>query len=161
MIEEFAVANEKLSQALLGRAREFEFPDGRTLFRQGEFPNGLFLIREGEASLFMLSPADRIIASFRAGPGCVLGLTAVVELLPHTLSANVRRGTKVGFVEMEEFHCILADDPSLYPPLLSLLASEVVMAQAALLESIADKAPHRLTYEETCSEAHWEFLAAS
>lgn len=162
MIEEFAAANEKLFQVLLGRAREFDCTDGRTLFKQGDFPDGLFLIRTGEASLLRLSPADRIIASFRAGPGCVLGLAAAVDVMPYTLSANVRRGTKVGFVDLVEFHSLLTDNSSLYRPMLSLLASDFRTACAAPQEAVADTAPRRRkTAESACSEAHWEFLTAS
>jgi CRP-like cAMP-binding protein len=161
MIEEFAAANKKLFKVLLGRAREFNCTDGRALYRQGDFPDGLFLIREGEASLLRLSPADRIIASFRAGPGCVLGLAAAVQVLPYTLSANVRRDTKVGFVDLVEFHSLLQDDPSLYPQLLSLLASDFRTACAAHQEAVTDTGRRRGMEEEACSEAHWEFLAAS
>lgn len=161
MIEEFAAADERLFHNLLSRAREFDCADGRTLYRQGDFPDGLFLIREGEASLLRLSPADRIIASFSAGPGCVLGLAAAVEVMPYTLCANVRRGTKVGFVDLVEFHSLLEDNPSLYPPMLSLLASEFRTACAGHQEAIVDTARRRGAEESACSEAHWEFLAAS
>jgi len=133
MNQDCFAADGRFFQALVKRSKECPYGDFHTLFKQGEFPKGLHVIRDGEASLMMLSRSERIIASFRAGPGSVLGLPAVVGLVPYTLSAIVRKGSSVGFVELEVFNDLLREDPSLYPSVLSLLASEVRAARSSLV----------------------------
>jgi CRP-like cAMP-binding protein len=132
MNQECFTADGRFFQALIEKSTECPYGDFHTLFKQGEFPKGLYIIRDGEAALLMLSPTERIIASYRAGPGSVLGLPAVVGSLPYTLNAIVRKGTIVGFIELESFNALLREDPSLYPSVLRLLASEVRAARSTI-----------------------------
>jgi CRP-like cAMP-binding protein len=146
------IADSELFQALVKRSTECPFGDFHALFSQGEFPKGLHIIRDGEASLMMLSPSERIIACFRAGPGSVLGLPAVVGLVPYTLSAIVRKGSTVGFIELEAFNDLLREEPSLYPLVLSLLGSELRAARSALLGVRETPSSHQAIAERTFFE---------
>jgi CRP-like cAMP-binding protein len=132
MSQKCFIADGRLFQALVTRSNARPYGDFHTLFKQGEFPKGLYIIHDGEASLLMLSHTERIIASFRAGPGSVLGLPAVVGLLPYTLSAIVRKGSMVGFIALEVFNDLLREERSLYPSVLSLLAAEVRAARSTI-----------------------------
>jgi CRP-like cAMP-binding protein len=126
-------ADGRLLLALAERSTEQSCIDFTTLFKQGEFPKGLHIIREGEAFLILCSPTGRILASFHAGPGSVLGIPAVVGLgEPYTLTAVARKGSCVGFIETEEFLDLLTADPSLYPLVLNLLSAEVRAARLTL-----------------------------
>ena len=149
------LADQRLFQILSGRTSEIVCDVGRTLFKQGDPPAGLYVIREGEASLLMFSPSEDIIASFRAGPGSVLGLPAVIASMNYSLCANVRKGSKVGFLRAEDLHELLREDPSLYSCALSLLASEVLAARTALLEFISYTAERKTSLTPYLSEVHW------
>jgi CRP-like cAMP-binding protein len=153
MNQDCFAADGRFFQALVKRSKEYPYGDFHTLFKQGEFPKGLHIIRDGEASLIMLSPSERIIVSFRAGPGSVLGLPAVVGLVPYTLSAVVRRGSTVGFIELEVFNDLLREEPSLYPSVLSLLGSEVRAARSALVGVRENPSSHQAIAERTFFEA--------
>jgi CRP-like cAMP-binding protein len=80
----------------------------------------------------LLSAAGQIVRGFRAGPGSVLGLPAAVGKAPYTLTASVGRGSVVGFVPLADLTKLLQENPSLYPSVLTILASEVRAARAAL-----------------------------
>jgi CRP-like cAMP-binding protein len=126
-------ADGRLFLALSKRSTEQSCIDFTTLFKQGEFPKGVHIIREGEAFLILFSPTGRILASFHAGPGSVLGIPAVVGLgAPYTLTAVARKGSSVGFIETKEFLDLLAADPSLYPLVINLLSAEVRAARSTL-----------------------------
>jgi CRP-like cAMP-binding protein len=149
MKQDSFAADSGLFQALAKRSMERPLGDSCTLFSEGEFPKGLHIIRDGEASLMMFSPSERIIACFRAGPGSVLGLPAVVGLVPYTLSAIVRKGSIVGFIELEAFNDLLREQPSLYPSVLSLLASEVRASRSALVGVKESPSSHQAIAERT------------
>jgi len=132
MKQDSFVANPRLFQALVKRSKECICLDFTTLFKRGDFPEGLYILREGQASLLLLSPTDRIISSFHAGPGSILGLPAVIGLVPYTLTAIARKGSIVGFVERGTFNDLLQEEPAFYPLALSLLASEARSARLTL-----------------------------
>jgi CRP-like cAMP-binding protein len=125
-------ADHQLFEAFAGRSETTICNEGCTLFKQGAEPQGIYVVLDGEASLVMLSPGGQIVWSFRAGQGSVLGLPAAVGKAPYTLTAFVRRGSVVGFVSVADLSKLLQEQPSLYPSLLTILASEVRAARAAL-----------------------------
>lgn len=125
-------ADPRLFHALETRSKSYDCNENCVIFSQGDIPDGLYIIRDGEASLVMLSPTDQIISSFRAGPGSVLGIPAVIGSTPYSLHATARKGSSVGFIGRGEFNDLLREDPSLYPSVLNLLAVEVRAARAAI-----------------------------
>lgn len=81
-------ADHRLFQALLRCSQPLQIGEQRALFNQGDLPEGVLLLVAGEVALLMFSSAGRLVTSFRADPGSVLGLPAVVGHNRYTLSAN-------------------------------------------------------------------------
>jgi CRP-like cAMP-binding protein len=107
---------------------------GGTLFKQGDKPAGLYILKRGEANLIMESNEGRIVMCIHAEAGSVLGLPGVIANEPYTMTALVRGGSDVRFVEQSDFADMMRDEPSLYPKVLEVLAAEVKAARHALLE---------------------------
>jgi CRP-like cAMP-binding protein len=144
-------ADNQLFKELAGRSETTICNEGRTLFKQSTEPQGIYVVLDGEASLVLLSPGGQIIWSFRAGPGSVLGLPAAVGKTPYTLTAFVRRGSVVGFVSLADLSKLLQEQPTLYPSLLTILASEVRAARAAL--ATLEPNPSSFQNETRCRNA--------
>jgi CRP-like cAMP-binding protein len=66
-------ADHRLFQALLRRSQPVQIDEQRTLFNQGDLPQGVLLLVAGEVALLMFSSAGKLVTSFRADPGSVLG----------------------------------------------------------------------------------------
>ncbi|HWA95819.1 MAG TPA: cyclic nucleotide-binding domain-containing protein [Terracidiphilus sp.] len=145
-------SNECLFHTLYRFSIPVEYGANCSLFRQGDHPTGLYLVCQGEASLVMFSSVESIIGSFSAGPGSILGLPAVVSKESYTLSAIVRKGSVIRFVDMTDFENILAKDPTLYPSVLSLLAAEVRAARALLSGSAKGISPFTMVSQYTVTE---------
>lgn len=126
------IAQKELFDSLAAHGETFVCTENQTLFRQGERPSGLYLVQGGEAALMLLSPGGNILYSFPALAGSVLGLPAVIEDVPYTLSAIARKGSQIAVVESGSFRELLGRKPHLYPSVLSILASEVRAARNAL-----------------------------
>jgi CRP/FNR family transcriptional regulator len=137
MNQDSFVADWKLFHALDMRSTSVDCKENQVLFNQGDPAEGLFIIRDGEASLVILSRTDDIIFSFCAGPDSVLGVPAVVGSQPYSLTATVRKGSNVGFVERDEFNDLLRKDPSLYPSVLKLLAGELNDVRKAIASHLS------------------------
>jgi len=138
MEQDSFLVDHRLFSALERSCETSTSDEGGTLFRQGEDPHGVYLIRSGEANLLKLSPAGRMLLSFHAGPGSVLGIPASVGNTPYTLTANVRKGSVTGFVQHRKFHSLLRNEPSLYPYVLTILASEIRVARNAVAIALDD-----------------------
>lgn len=141
-----------LFQALYQQSTPVECGANCSLFRQGDTPTGLYLLCEGEASLLMHSSVERVIGSFIADPGSILGLPAVVSKEAYTLTAIVRKGSVIRFVDKSHFEDILARNPALYPSVLSLLASEVRAARALLAGPAKGISPFTIVSQYTVTE---------
>ena len=80
----------------------------------------------------MRSPSGRTVMCLSVGSGSLLGLPALVGREKYTLTAMVRSGSKIRYMSREEFENLIQAEPSLYPSLLTVLASEVRLARRAL-----------------------------
>ena len=127
-------ADHKLMQALDKRSQPVPCSEGHILFNQGDGPRGLYILRSGEASLIMQSPSGTIVFSLRAPAGSLLGLSAVIDNEPYSLSAMVRKDSDVRFVSRNDFEELIQAEPSLYPSVLQVLAAELRAARLAFSE---------------------------
>ena len=127
-------ADHDLIRALEKCSRPVSCREGHTLFSQGEAPRGLFILRSGEAALLMESAPGQAVMFVTVGPGSVLGLPAVIGKQPYTLTAMAKKDSVVGFVTEREFEDVIQAEPSLYPKILKVLASEIRAARKALCE---------------------------
>jgi CRP-like cAMP-binding protein len=73
--------------------------------------------------------------SLHASAGSLLGLPGVIGNKPYTLTAVASKQSNLRFVARKDFEELLSADPSLYPEVLRLLATEVRTARYALSES--------------------------
>jgi CRP-like cAMP-binding protein len=134
VIQDSFTANRKLIETLKNRSLPILCSEGRTLFVQGEACGGLYILESGEAVLVLNSPSGRAIACLRAASGSLLGLPALVARGPYTMTALVRKGSKVRFVTRDNFEKLLEAETELYPHVLQVLAAEVRAARQALAE---------------------------
>ena len=141
----------RLFEALAGRCETISCDEGVTLFKQGDKPRGIYIIRNGEANLLMLTTSGRIISSFTAESGSVLGLPSAVANTPYSLTAVVRKGSVIGFIRLQDFHSLLRSEPTLYPCVLLILSSEIRSARTALASAF-DTAPSHRDYVQLTEE---------
>jgi CRP-like cAMP-binding protein len=125
-------ADRQLFEALENHSQSISCNEGGILFRQGEAPTGLYIIQSGEAALMRESPSGTAIICLNAGSGSLLGLPGLVANEPFTLTAMVRRGSKVRFVTRSDFEDLMRSEPSLNLSVLQVLAAEVRSARIAL-----------------------------
>ena len=93
---------------------------------------GLYILKSGKASLVMKGENGVEVMHLTIGPGSILGIPAVVTKEPYTLSARACVGSEVGFVELSDFEDLMQREPSLFPLVLGVLATEVRAARIAL-----------------------------
>jgi len=125
----------ELIDVLESRSLPIFCDQGRKLFIQGEACSGLYILESGEAALLLNAPSGRVVFCLSAGPGSLLGLPAVVGNEPYSMTAMVKKGSKVRFVTRYDFEKVIEADPQLYQGILQLLAAEVRSARLALTET--------------------------
>src|SRR3712207_4536676 len=76
---------------------------GTVLFSEGQWPRGVHVRCEGRVKLSTCSGDARVLITDIAGPGYVLGLSAVVSGGAHEVSAETLDACRLVFVEREEF----------------------------------------------------------
>lgn len=140
------IADSTLIQALELRSASKTCGRGTVLFRQGETPTGLFIIRSGRVSLLMKAENGIEVAQFSVKAGSILGLPAIVAKEPYSLSAMANEDAEISFVELEAFEGLMQEQPSLFPKVLELLASEVRSARVALTEILGKLGSRQSTH---------------
>lgn len=98
---------------------------GASLFVEGQAPRGLFVLCAGRVKVSASSPAGRSVIVRVAGPGDVLGLSAVIRAEPFDVSARALELTQFGFIPRDEFLRGLADDRDLALRVARHLSAEV------------------------------------
>ena len=79
------------------------YPKGATLFCEGEEPRGVFIVCSGRVKLVTTSTSGRTLIAKIAGPGEVLGISAVVLKQPYQLTAETLEPVQTTFVRSDEF----------------------------------------------------------
>ena len=80
-----------------------EYTRGTVLFNEGQVPRGVYVLCEGRVKLFNCSGDARVLITDIAGPGYVLGLSAVVSGGVHEVSAETLDACRIVFINGEEF----------------------------------------------------------
>jgi CRP-like cAMP-binding protein len=127
-------ANLKLIRALESLSESIPCDEGSVLFKQGDAPRGIYILESGEAALTLDAESGRTVMCLAAGSGSLLGIPAIVDNQPYSMTAMVRRGSVVRFVSRENFDGAMRAEPSLYLDVLGLLAAEVRTARHAFSE---------------------------
>jgi CRP-like cAMP-binding protein len=130
------VADPDLANEVEKRSHPCSRLEDGVLFRQGEMPTCLHYIKSGEVALAMES-GGRMVMCFRAGPGSLVGLPAVVGNKPYSMTAAPCAGADIREIEATAFLRLLADNPVLSMKVLQLLSAEVRLARRAYLELLS------------------------
>lgn len=84
-------------------------PRGSALFVEGRQPRGIFVLCEGRAKLSICSENGKRLMLRVAGPGEVLGLSAVMAGKPYELTAEMLDSSQVAFVRRKDLLRFLRD----------------------------------------------------
>jgi CRP/FNR family transcriptional regulator, cyclic AMP receptor protein len=77
------------------------YPGGALLFVEGQLPRGAFVLCSGKVKLSTTSRDGKVLILKMAGPGEVLGLSAVISGEPFEMTAETAAPCQVNFVERE------------------------------------------------------------
>jgi CRP-like cAMP-binding protein len=106
------------------------------LFRQGDVPTGLYILHEGQATLSTNSFGGEFAISLQTTAGSLLGLPSVIGREPHQLTAIAHRGSRLSFINSDDFASLIQSDPLLSRKILQVLAEEVQFTRRAVLGEI-------------------------
>ena len=83
------------------------YPKGSLLFVEGEEPRGVFILCNGRAKLTTTSSEGRTLIVKIAGPGEILGASAVILGKPYELSGETLEPSQVNFIRRDDFMRLL------------------------------------------------------
>ena len=86
------------------------YPKGSLLFVEGEVARGVFVLCSGKVKLTTSSSEGRTLIVRIAGPGEVLGTSAVLLHKPYEMSAETVEPCQVNFIRTEEFMAWIQND---------------------------------------------------
>ncbi len=75
---------------------------GATLFQEGRPARGVFLLCDGRAKLTVCSPSGKRLILRIAGPGEILGLSAVLTGEPYEVTAELLETSQVAFIKRKD-----------------------------------------------------------
>lgn len=120
---------ERLSAARVART----FRRGEVLFHQGSRPTGVYCVRSGEAKLYSVSDGGGIQILRWAGPGALLGETALYADQPHGTTAEASTDMQVCFIDRDALGSLLVEEPGIACRLIRKLSRELCHAEEQLL----------------------------
>lgn len=98
---------------------------GAVLFHEGEPAKGVYIIHSGAVDLLFAARNGATRPLQTAGPGQIVGLSAIVSKHPHDSSAVVRVPSELGYVDGGVLMSLLDRDPSLWFAVLRFLSEDV------------------------------------
>jgi CRP-like cAMP-binding protein len=125
------VADPKLIEELVRRAKPVMLSPDRVLFQQGDAPTGVYIVRRGKVRLTTQSDGDAVL-SIQAGAGSLLGVPAVIGAKPYSLTATALAGAELSLLPREDFVHLMHTDPELSFRVLQVLAEEVRFGREVL-----------------------------
>ncbi len=129
------VADQDLLDALEKHSTTVVCDQDRVLFRQGDEPAGLYVLRSGSATLTMTSLTGEVILKTAVTAGALLGLPGFIGGQPYSLTAQVLKGARLGYINRDDFADLMLGNPSLSIKVLSVLAAEVRSARSAISQA--------------------------
>lgn len=101
------------------------YPRGSTLFSEGRQPRGVFVLCDGRAKLSICSESGKRLMLRIAGPGEVLGLSAVLSGKSYELTAETLDASQVVFVRRKDLLKFLRDHPEACMQVVHLLSTDL------------------------------------
>ena len=105
--ESFCNLTAPVLKVFSGISHQTTFPGGATLFVEGQTPRGVFLLCSGKVKLSTTSRDGKVLILKMAGPGDMLGLSAVISATPYEVTAETALPCQVGFVQREALVSLL------------------------------------------------------
>ncbi len=90
-----------LLRSFSAATRPASYPGGALLFIEGQRPRGAFIVCSGRVKLSTTSREGKVLILKVAGPGEVLGLSAVISGSPYETTAETVGDCRINFVERE------------------------------------------------------------
>lgn len=87
------------------------YPKRTTLFAEGQPVNGVFILCRGRVKLSTCSRDGKVIIIGVAGPGEVIGLSALMSGVDHEVTAEVIEFSRINYIPGETFLKYLATHP--------------------------------------------------
>ncbi len=101
------------------------FEPGEVVFGQGDKAHGVYLLYSGEVDLVFCTRNGQCKPLLVAGPGQIIGVSAVVTNHPHEFSVTAKSGCMLGFICRDAFLRALEANPSIWFSVLSVLSNDV------------------------------------
>jgi CRP-like cAMP-binding protein len=124
------VLDRELAAKIIDRSVETLPSKDGLLYRRGDAPDCLYFVQHGDV-LITLVAAQREV-TFRAGPGSLLGIAAIIGNLPYAMSATASSNARVLRLPADAFTDLLDNEPKMKSAILKILAAEVRAARKAL-----------------------------
>lgn len=118
------VAESELAQEVENRSTPFVPEVDQVLFHQGDAPTGLYFVRKGEVTLTMHS-SNVIVMRVTARAGSLIGLPAILDNRPYSLTATACADAEIRLLPAEDFHKLLDSRPELCLNVLKILSGEI------------------------------------
>lgn len=133
------VSDPSLFRALERESRPVPCDNVRTLFRRGERCKGLFILQRGEAILELRLKGGENVVRIQTPAGSLLGLPAVLENQPYSLSAIVSQGARVRSITQSDCLKLLQSDPALAFRALQMMAAETRATRSEIVSFMTQK----------------------
>ncbi len=98
---------------------------GEAVFGQGDKARGVYLLYSGEVNLVCSSRTGQEKTLRVAGPGQILGVSAVVANHLHEFSAIAKSPSLLGYICRDSFLRALETNPAIWFSVLNVLSSDV------------------------------------
>jgi CRP/FNR family transcriptional regulator, cyclic AMP receptor protein len=103
-------------------------PRGERLFEEGRSPRGVFVLCDGRAKLSVCSEHGKRLTLRIAGPGEMLGLSAVLTGTPYEVTADLVDNCQVAFVRRKDLLRFLRQHREACMQVVHLLSSDLHIA---------------------------------
>ena len=130
------VSDPELVQAFERQSSAIPCDLDRVLFRQGDVPTGLYILHEGVATLAARSSGGKLAICLQTTAGSLLGLPSLFGRQPSPLTATVKSGAVLSFVNGEDFFALIRSDPTLHLKVTHTLAAETEFSRMAILDPL-------------------------
>jgi len=138
------VLSEKDYNDLLAHQRDFKYPKGDVIFREGSVPSGIFLIRTGKVKKYKVDNLAKEQIIYVANQGELIGYHAVLSEERYPDSAAAIEDSLISFIPKEDFITILHRSPAFTQHLLKALSHEFTVLANSISVIAQRTAPERL-----------------
>ena len=108
------------------------FGPGDVIFHEGEASDEVFLVAEGAVDLWEADTSIR-----QAGPGEILGESALIDRAPRALTAVARTACRLVAIDQDRFNSLVRTSPRFARHLMQLLGNRLAQLNPAWNQVVA------------------------